>query len=55
MGEGLQRRCFAWQTLMTKSAIMPVDLIKGRPIMTLTLMPGPAATRKEVGSAEKCA
>ncbi len=48
MGDGSARRCFAWHTLLTKSAIIPVALMNGRPNMMLTATLGPAATRREV-------
>ena len=48
MGNRLQRRFFAWQTLSAKLPIIPVALMKGRPRITFTATSGPAATRRDV-------
>ena len=47
-GNGSQRRCFAWQTLSTKSQMRPVALMKGRPRIRFTTTSGPVATRRDV-------
>jgi hypothetical protein len=48
MGKGLHSKFFALQTLLTKSGIMPIALMNGRPRIRLTATLGPAVTRREV-------
>ena len=48
IGNGSQSRFYASHTLSTKSATIPVALMKGRPRIKFTATSGPAATRREV-------
>ncbi len=48
MGNGEHLRCLALHMLSTKSAIIPIAKVKGRPRITLTATSGLAVTRREV-------